>query len=200
MSQIEDILKHFPDAVVLREQDGDRVYADRELAPHCGFLSIRESEILADVVRSTGGAWCEIGSHVGWSAAVIVDAGAKALAMIDPAYADAKNGICKRMILNLVKAIDIPRTWPVGLTSAQFLKYNRDMFDGFLIDGDHDSPNPLNDAKGASEYLKPGGVIVLHDYNGRPIKDAVDWLCENGFTAEIHRTMNGLAVCRGAAQ
>jgi predicted O-methyltransferase YrrM len=197
IKSVEELLLFFPDAEILREQDGDRMYGDREINPGCGFLSLRESQILFDIVKSVGGLWCEIGSHVGWSAVVIMNAEARVL-MVEPEY--AAGGMTRdRMIDNLERAGALRKSMCAGIKSEDFFSVNHEMFDGFLIDGDHDSPAPLNDAIGASKWLRPGGAIVLHDFNGQPIKEALKWLKENGFSAEIHDTMNGLAVCRRVA-
>jgi hypothetical protein len=194
---VSALLQHFPDAVQLRRVGDDVCYADREIAPHCGFLSLRESAILLGVVRKHPGTWLEIGSHVGWSAAVIA-AGGSPVIMVDPEFSEqAKSGVRSRAMDNLCHGGAIYWTTQFGQTSAEFFDSPRchGDFAGVLIDGDHDSPQPMNDAKNAAKYLNPGGVIVLHDALGQPVKDGVEYLRWLGFRVEMHATMNGLAVC-----
>lgn len=66
---------------------------------------------------------------------------------------------------------------------------------GFMIDGDHDSPQPLNDARGALAHLADTGVIVFHDFWGKPIRDGVEYLIEQGLKCRVYNTPAGMAVC-----
>lgn len=193
---VGNLLKHFPDAIeIRRSDDGDIVYGDRELSPGCGFLSLRESEIMFAEAGRVGGTWVEIGSHVGWSAAVIASAGCEIMT-VDPEHVSG-SPIFNRLTGNLNRAHVNFRCGFIG-TSAEFFAYPNTKcgeYAGFLIDGCHDAPVPLEDAQGAAKFLAPHGSIVLHDYRGQPVKDAVEWLRGNGFSVETHDTINGLAVC-----
>ncbi len=192
---VADLLKYFPDAVELRRDGDDIVYGDRELYTNCGFMSLEESEILSGLVKP-GSAWLEIGSHVGWSTVVLSSAGAEVMA-VDPEFGPtAKSGVLSRAKANIKRSNPKRVMTLKGMASIQYFAGCRQKFDGILIDGCHDAPVPLDDAKGADRCLKPGGVIVLHDYKGQPVKDAGEWLASQGFTVESHDTINGLAVCR----
>lgn len=202
-----DLRPHFPDAVLLREHAGDVVLADREIAPHCGFMSMKETEILVDLATTYFGDWLEIGSHVGWSAAHIAAAHPKnTVAAVDIEYtADAKSGARHRAFDNWARCGLLGRVQGIGSTSKAFLDRVREYVDvqriqnrfaGAFIDGNHDAPEPLNDAKGVLPLMDDVmSVVVFHDYHGQPIKDAVEWVRAQGFTITIHETINGLAVC-----
>jgi predicted O-methyltransferase YrrM len=195
MKQASDLLKYFPDAKEIRRIAGDVVYGDKDNFPGCGFMSMAESEILLATSIKHRGQWLEIGSHVGWSAAVIAYAD-NPVAAVDPEYAkSAKSTVRARALANLDRAGLLPLVDLIGKKSKPFYQSNKERFTGILIDGCHDHPEPLNDAIGAAKTLTPHGVIVLHDAKGQPIKDAIDYLAANGFTVTIHDTINGLAVC-----
>lgn len=195
---LSDLLKSFTHARVLREWDGDVCYCDPDHSPHCGSLSLRESVILYNAVKFRQGIWCEIGSHVGWSAAVMSLAGS-VVVMVDPEYREGNtSGVRERMLENVASAKPPCKMTGIGRTSDEFFAELPDghRFEGFHIDGDHSSPIPLRDAENAASRLKPGGVIVMHDTRGDPVKDALNWLRADGFTVIDHPTMNGIAVCR----
>lgn len=191
--------EHFPDAVVLRERDGDVVLGDREISTHCGFISFREAEILRVTAEKYRGHWLEIGSHVGWSAAHIASVGNFVMA-VDPEFA-RDTPIRERAAANWERAGAMDHIAMVGLTAAEFFaalgggSVPRPGFNGVFIDGNHDAPEPLNDAINAAAALVEHGAIVMHDCLGQPVKDAVNWLGRNGFAVTIHETMQGLAVC-----
>lgn len=195
-AKIKSLLQHFPDVQVIRQTDKDEVYGDAFILPHCGFMSMRESEILFDLAVFGEENWLEIGSHLGWSAAVLANAGCRVV-MVDPEFAPQANQIVYEAAMENIRRAG---AWGdvkfCGMTSEEFFNLNHQTFDGILIDGNHDAPCPLNDAVAAAKVLNPGGVIVLHDTKGQPIMDAVEWLRANDFDVVIHDTINGLGVAR----
>jgi predicted O-methyltransferase YrrM len=195
----DQLLPFFPDAVVHTEKPdrSDRFYCDKQILPHCGFISVQESEALFRVAGEYPGLWTEIGSHVGWSAAVIASAGCD-VKMVDPAYADPESPAKQRAYDNFARAKLLRRGFHVGEISLKYFtsEGSCDKSMGFFIDGDHGWPNPLYDAICAWARLGERGVIVLHDFVGEPVKEAVRYLKEQGMRIEIFEGMQGLAICR----
>ena len=68
-------------------------------------------------------------------------------------------------------------------------------YHGFVIDGNHDAPEPLNDCKGALAIAQPDCIIALHDGRGKPIIDAAAFLMDHGFSARFYCTPNGVFIC-----
>jgi hypothetical protein len=69
------------------------------------------------------------------------------------------------------------------------------VYDGVVVDANHDAPCPLNDARNALDHLRESGVIVFHDFWGRPIREGVEYLIKVGLKCRIYDTPAGMAVC-----
>jgi predicted O-methyltransferase YrrM len=160
-------------------------------------MSTREVAILSAVAASCRGVWCELGSHTGWSAAHVAAAGNVVVA-VDPEFT-ANRAMLERAQGNWYRCGLRGVMIPAGVRSREyFAGSDVPNFDGIVIDGDHTAPEPLLDAQQALAALYPAprpGVIVLHDYRGQPVKDAVEWLRAQGMRVQTYDTMNGLAVC-----
>jgi SAM-dependent methyltransferase len=63
------------------------------------------------------------------------------------------------------------------------------------IDGDHEPGKPLEDAQGAAAHLAETGVIIFHDFIGRPVREAVEWLMGQGFHCRVFHTPHMVACC-----
>ena len=177
---------------------GHDVLSDPEQPCEPGFMTHDEAAILFNVAREIGGRWFDVGSACGWGAAHLLAAGCDTM-LVDPIYKQAS--LFQRVEENLAwwkkpkwgaLSWDSSELWSemdkgVAFNGATY-------FDGFVIDGDHTHPNPLNDAKHAAIHLKDRGVIVLHDCYGDPLR-GVEWLMDNGFNARLYWTPNVLAVC-----
>lgn len=66
---------------------------------------------------------------------------------------------------------------------------------GVCIDGDHESPWPVNDARNAHEWLEMRGLVVFHDAKGQPVIDGVEWLHGQGYKIKHYPTTHGVTVC-----
>ncbi len=113
---------------------------------------------------------------------------------VDPMYTN--DDFARRTILNIREQnIAMQPT-----TADDFFATTGIPLDVVVIDGNHDSPFPLRDAKNAAAHLDQRGLIMLHDFWGWPIQDAVTWLQNiGGFSVKIYNTPNGVACCwRGA--
>jgi len=62
--------------------------------------------------------------------------------------------------------------------------------DAVFIDGDHGCAAVLHDTMLARALVRPGGMIIWHDYNNEPVdvKNVLDEMCQAG--ALIHQVLN----------
>ena len=83
------------------------------------------------------------------------------------------------------------------ITSNEYFKKHEcgDRFDGYIIDGDHDAPHPLEDAQNSARFANPSCVILFHDFIGRPLRAAVRWLMESGWKCRVYYTPHMVALC-----
>lgn len=169
---------------------GHDVPSDPDFAPDCCFFTSDEAAILYNVASQIGGDWVDIGSRTGWTAAHLMVAGCRVVA-VDPEYRNLT--FLRRTQENLRNIDGFYLT--VCETAADFLRSRKETFDGFVIDGNHDSPEPLNDARGCLAISNSDCVMVFHDLRGQPIRDAVDFLSKQGFSVKEYLTPNGVAVC-----
>lgn len=167
--------------------------SDPDFDPDCTYWTHDEAAILYRVAKSVGGDWLDIGCRFGWTSAHLMDAGA-GVVCLDPElkyqaqfqrFEDNLGGHW-RDVLNVEH-----------YTSAAYFQRPASIrFVGFVIDGCHDAPEPLNDAMGCVKLAKPNCVIMFHDFYGQPVQDAVTWLMrEQGFHCRIYWTPNGVACC-----
>jgi hypothetical protein len=185
---------------------GHDVMSDAVYEPECGFMLHDEAAILYECSRRVKGTWVDIGSRLGWSYAHIRKAGCEVIG-VDPAY--KADPFLDRFEENIKTFGGDYRIY--GDTSTAFfekgiqveeqdgtvasLQAGGKQFDGICIDGNHDAPEPLNDARNALAHLKETGVIILHDFWGQPVRDAVNFLIDAGLKCRIYSTPNGMAVC-----
>lgn len=170
---------------------GHDVPSDPDFEPECTFFTHDEAAILFCIAKQIRGTWVDIGSRLGWTAAHLMAAGCSVMA-VDPEYKQPK--FFKRFQQNIRGLSGF--CMPYSQTSSEFIAYKSDSkFDGFVIDGNHDAPEPLNDARGCLSLAKPDCVMVFHDLKGQPIRDAVEFLVSEGFSVKEYVTPNGVAVC-----
>lgn len=180
---------------------GHDVPSDPDFEPDCGYWTHDEAAILYHVAcYRPAGDWLDIGCRFGWTSAYIAQASGFVLCL-DP--------VLKFQAQLSRFEENTERSWPwiMGIehrTAADYFAWqdevlategNQHVFDGFVIDADHDAPNPLNDAKGCVTLAKETAVIMLHDFYGAPIQDAVTWLLDQGWKARVYWTPNGVACC-----
>lgn len=161
----------------------------------CGWMTHDEAAILYECARLKPGAWLSIGAHLGWDCAHLNAAGSLVVAVEPmlsvPAF--------RRRFESNVEACDrVHSVIPEAMRSDEFFLLNRgrSRFAGVVIDGDHNSPWPLNDAVEASIAVQQHGVILMHDFWGQPVQEAVMWLIMlAGYRCRIYSTPHGLACC-----
>lgn len=170
---------------------GHDIPSDPEYDPGCGFWSHDEAAILYHVAQKVGGKWLDIGARFGWTASHIAAADGFVHA-IDPHF-------CTREYRHRFKENTKGREKQIMMlpwTSDEFFNLWRGQrYDGVVIDGNHDAPEPLKDAQNSVLRLKPSGVILFHDFQGKPTRDAVNWLIDSGFKCRIYWTPNLVALC-----
>lgn len=171
--------------------------SDPDFEPDCTFLTDDEAAILYHCAKAFPKRWVDIGARFGWSTAHIVAALPEEVHAVDPHFAVLSP--YGRFCDNLADAGD----WPVPVrpfpwTSELYFAVERSI-DAAMIDGNHDEPEPTNDAYRA--VCAGAKVLVFHDFQGRPIRDAVNWvLCGTdswlapGWRARVYWTPNLMAV------
>jgi len=147
----------------------------RELDGMAGCSLINEKE-LAFLVENlpTDGLMLEIGTYHGVTAAEVAGARPKArLVCVDPFIADTPDtdGMIGNQSHWRLNARDNMRLF-VG-TAREFALQNDILFDVVFIDGNHTYEACLDDLRCCSPLVKPGGVLLAHDY-GRVHGDRVE--------------------------
>lgn len=195
-----DVLSDWAD-----KSDDDPIFG---VYKQCGFLTHDEAAILYNVAKQLGPAlWWDIGCHTGWTSAHIAaaypipfNAGALTLPPphnyvigIDPMVQEFGERIRENHIQGPGRTYGFETPY---MSDAWINKYGMDWPPaGVMIDADHDAPAPLNDAQNALKHLAPTGVIVLHDFIGKPVRDAVEYLMSEGMKCRLYWTPYILAVC-----
>lgn len=170
------------------------------LYKRCGFWTHDEAAILYNVAKSIGGAWVDVGAHTGWTTAhIATNSSVTVCEAIDPMFAVAEFADRAHENLNncglspdRVHMSDL--TFNDWIEKLPWTQYER-KFSGFCIDGDHSIGEPVRDAENALAHLEDTGVIIFHDGIGWPVRDAVRWLMDNGFSARMYHTPHVVFVC-----
>lgn len=176
--------------------------SDPDFLPDCSYWTDDEAAILYNVAASVPpGRWVDIGARLGWTAAHVAEAGHQVW-LVDPEH--LQEDFFERLRQNTRRWTS---QWMGGTadTSTRFFEsldsgekwtsYFPSQFDGFIIDGCHDSPEPLNDARGALAHAKPDCIIMLHDFQGPAVRDGVRYLMDNGWHCRVYWTPNQVACC-----
>lgn len=190
---------------------GHDVPSDSDFGPDCGFMTHDEAAILWAVANAVKGKfWLDIGSRLGWTTAHILSGGVEYVEAVDPEYAFSNShgtSFWDRTLENLTRCGFMPETGiRVGFSAMKSDLFFDGWFplddsgpfriySGACIDGDHDAPQPLKDAQNSLARLAPAGVIVFHDFWGRPIREGVEFLLNAGLKCRVYDTPNGMAVC-----
>lgn len=179
---------------------GHDVYSDPDFDPNCAFWTLDEVSILYNVAKQIKGTWVDIGARTGWTTAYLLAAGCSVVA-IEPEF-------CRTSFLDRFRSNVSSAAASVGEVAdmsvyrfpdkaAHFFDHRGQRhFNGFIIDGDHDAPQPSLDAAGALASSEHDTVLLFHDFLGKPIRDAVTWLIgEHGFKNRTYWTPNIVELC-----
>lgn len=165
----------------------------------CGLFTRDEAAILYTIAASIGGRWLDIGAHTGWTTAHLIAAGCKVVAVEPMLRLD-------HWLQRFEQNLDADCFWD-GLEESTWLRsdeYMREMsrldgprvFDGVVIDGDHNHPCPLTDATLAATLVEPGrSVILLHDAIGGPVWRGIEHLMSAGYQCHMYMTPHLIACC-----
>lgn len=181
-----DVLSDFADRPV-----GDSLLG---LYKNCGFWTHDEAAILFNIANQVQGDWLDIGAHTGWTAAHQAAAGCKVTA-VDNMLPVPEFAARFHENLTFMPGMAIK---PFAGTSNEFfaqLGPSCRGFDGVVIDGDHCHPCPMQDAENARQYLTDDGVVLFHDFIGRPVREGVEYLMKAGFKCRVYWTPHMVACC-----
>lgn len=186
---------------------GHDMPSDPDFLPGCGFLTHDEAAILYNIAKAWPKRWVDIGSRLGWSTAHIAVGEARFVVGVDPEY--GQGAFLNRAVIQFPGEFAANATFR-ACTSEVWFKSSAGMgysVDAVMIDGCHDTPEPTLDAIRAIDA--GASVLAWHDFQGRPVRDAVAWVlnlkceCEEcGGTASfcahwkcrVYDTPNGMAV------
>lgn len=162
------------------------------LYKNCGLWTLGEAAILFNIAKQLKGDWLDIGAHTGWTGAHQAAAGCRVIAVDNMFAVPAFQERFRENVGADLRAFE-------G-TSKEFFEYcdrekSEGPFSGVVVDGDHCSPCPLQDAVNASKYLAETGVILFHDFIGRPVREGVEFLINAGFNCRVYWTPHMVACC-----
>lgn len=170
---------------------GHDVPSDPDFIPACGFLTHDEAAILFNIAKAFPKRWVDIGARLGWTAAHLAEA-AEAVHAVEPELMN--NAHFERLLENLQLANNRKINLHAVTSEAFFSRPGPPVeIDAAMIDGCHDAPEPTFDAIRA---IGAGArVLVWHDFQGKPVRDAVNWVVSNcNWRARVYWTPNLMAV------
>lgn len=187
------------------------------LYKRCGMWTHDEAAILYNVARSLPpGDWLDIGCHTGWTTRHIaaahpfdgfdLDGSARSAKALESNYVHwvdpmlSVPGFSERFAENGGETMKHPGEPLCGTSQEIFARgpwfyFPGNRYRGVVIDGDHEPGKPLEDAQNSAAHLAADGVILLHDFIGQPVREAVTWLLDHGFHARIYWTPHMVACC-----
>lgn len=173
--------------------DDDPVFG---LYKRCGFWTHDEAAILYTIASSIGGCWLDIGTATGWTALHLAHA-VERVVTVDPQL--WQPSFWKRLHENAGPEIASGVIIPWAGESQGFFGLNLAFleFNGAVIDGNHDWPEPTRDAVGF-HYMKgpEPRVILFHDFMGGAVQKAVaEMRALRGYKVRIYNTPNMVACC-----
>lgn len=165
----------------------------------CGFWTAGETNLLREVAaRFIGAKWIEIGAHTGWCTSILGRYGLMVTA-IEPMLSSTDwyrrfvdncgpdfSGLARTIMPWAGRSDEYFSIWDGG---------NGRTFDGALIDGDHNEPCPLNDARNVFDRLNERAVVLLHDFRGPAVWDAAKYLVDHGMKFKVYPSVHMVCVC-----
>jgi len=188
-----------------KQMAGHDAPSDPDYLPDCTFLTHDEAAILYHIAKRWPGHWADIGARFGWTATHIAATNCCTVDAVDPDLRFVP--LEDRFLANTN-----PYNYDMSLFSATSEEYfaapeaSFGWFDqsvwfrlepivGAMIDGCHDSPEPTLDAKRA--IYAGAQVLVWHDFQGRPVRDAVNEMLSDPYlkwNVRVYWTPNMMAV------
>lgn len=158
---------------------------------NCGLWTRDETAILSECASRAHAPWLDIGAHTGWTSKHINWASNSFVECVDPMLR------LPEWRLRWTENTGFPQMWAYGETSRSFFARRAGMasYAGVCIDGDHEPGEPLLDAQGALEVLRPSGIVMFHDFLGQPVREAALFLMDAGFKCRVYQTPHFVACC-----
>jgi glycosyltransferase involved in cell wall biosynthesis len=179
----------------LRREIPHNWYVD-ERHPFIGFLSRDEASILYNTaLKFQGKRALEIGCWMGWSACHIAIAGVE-LDVVDPileqpvAYESVSDSLRAAGVLDSVNLI---AGYSPAAVETLALEQNR-KWPLIFIDGNHQSPGPLQDAMICEGLAEEDAMILFHDLASPDVSEGLDYLRDRGWNTIIYQTMQIMGV------
>lgn len=164
--------------------------------PTIDFVSRDEAHILYNTaLKLQGKNALEIGCWLGWSTAHLA-AGGVILDVVDPilenplAYESVNQSLCSAGVRSNVNLY--PGYSPGKVEEIAQQEDRR--WSLIFIDGNHDSPAPLQDAQVAERYAAEDALILFHDLASPDVAEGLNYLRDRGWNTMIYQTMQIMGV------
>ncbi|MEG4866674.1 MULTISPECIES: glycosyltransferase [unclassified Microcoleus] len=179
----------------LRREIPHNWYVDKG-QPTVGFLSRDEAHILYNTaLKFKGKKALEIGCWLGWSACHLALAGVQ-LDVVDPLlaipefYESVRNSMKVAEVFDSVNLVDGYSPQKVEELADKFQR----KWSLIFIDGNHESPGPLNDAIACEQLAEADAMIVFHDLASPDVAQGLDYLKQRGWNTLVYQTMQIMGV------
>ncbi|MEG4210199.1 TylF/MycF/NovP-related O-methyltransferase [Microcoleus sp. S13_B4] len=179
----------------LRREIPHNWYVDKR-HPTIGFLSRDEAHILYNTaLKFQGKKALEIGCWLGWSACHLALAGVQ-LDVVDPLlaipefYESVSNSLKAAEVFESVNLVDGYSPQKVEELADQFQR----KWSLIFIDGNHESPGPLNDAIACEQLAEADALILFHDLASPDVAQGLDYLRDKGWQTLVYQTMQIMGV------
>lgn len=179
----------------LRREIPHNWYVDARY-PAVGFLNRDEAHIIYNsALMFRGKRALEIGCWMGWSACHIALAGLE-LDVIDPVlekpefFESVRDSLKRAGVLSSVRLI--PGFSPEKV--AEITRQENCRWSFMFIDGNHESPGPLNDARMCERFAEDDALMLFHDLSSPCVAEALDYMQRKGWNVMIYHTMQLMAV------
>jgi len=179
----------------LRREIPHNWYVDRR-QPTVGFVSRDEAHILYNsALRFRGLRALEIGCWLGWSAGHLAAAGVE-LDVVDPLLAEPDVHASVLASLRHSALADRVRLMP-GSSPGKVLELaglERRRWSLIFVDGNHERPHPLLDAKATALVAEDDALVLFHDLVSPEVAEGLDFLRANGWNTMLYQTMQIMGV------
>ncbi|CAN1210487.1 hypothetical protein TUMEXPCC7403_09845 [Tumidithrix helvetica PCC 7403] len=179
----------------LRREVPHHWYVDRR-QPTIGFLSRDEAHILYNnALQFRGKLALEIGCWLGWSACHLALAGVQ-LDVIDPLLGrpDFFNSVQSSLTTaKVIDRVNLMSGYSPQKVEELAAEYQR-KWSLIFIDGNHDAPYPLKDARICETLAEDNAMILFHDLASPDVSQGLEYFRERGWNTTIYQTMQIMGV------
>ena len=179
----------------LRREIPHNWYIDQRY-PEVGFINRDEAHIIYNsALLFKGKRGLEVGCWMGWSACHIGLAGVE-LDVIDPIlekpefFQSVRDSLKRAGVLSSVRLI--PGYSPEKVEELAKQEHRRWAF--MFIDGNHESPYPLNDVKACEPFAEDDALILFHDLVSPGVAEGLEYLKRKGWNVMLYHTMQIMGV------